>query len=840
MDNQDWLFNFDISPTVVQQLGEDLVSDEVTALLELVKNSYDADADYVNIVIDTNSTLYDEEILKPCSNGYITIEDNGTGMNLKDIKFGWLVISVSRKREMKKRGITTVRKRTPMGDKGLGRLSTQRLGSSLEMITSIDEPHKYVVSFDWKDFLKKDLLTQVPVSFSQLIKPINTAGTKLIITELNDPKAWQGEMRSAIQNKLSQLISPFDEARAFQIYLTIDGTPIELATVAARVRKTAASKYKFNYTSGKSLNIEGQVKLNKLKVIKDLDLYNKFIAADQGREFYSFLTDPNSKFHVPDIEYSGKDGWFISFKKEIPVVSIPELRHFEFLGKSTLADPGSFHGEIDDFRIENDDITDSIFDTKSEYRDYIKRLNGIRVFRNGFGIRPFGLEGNDWLKLGSSQTSGGSFYGLRPGNVIGFISLDGGENAVLREKTDREGFVETDYSRNFFIIMGLVRDRINDIIEAIRRAYNAYKDKRGKEDSEFSSKTFTQTLDIIRSTSQEAGKVEEQISDMLAAVEHTERALTRISKLVDERSSSPKQTSSKETKAQNIELSLDFAAAQQSLAHANSIAKSTQEVLGRVKLLEQSAHVLGPKIARLEEQLQDFTELASLGLTAEGFTHELETISDNLDARTNILEKNAKPLIGSNREMRTYLEYVRMSVSSIRRQLTHLAPSLKYVREKQEDLPIKAFLEELATFYRQNDPNIAFDIVEPFEDFSVFANKGRMTQIIDIIISNSIYWLKNHKKTDSNFQPEVYFTAYDQNIIIWDNGLGVDKTVESNLFQAFITTKPRNIGRGLGLYIATQLLDTLNSEIILLPERNATHGRRFKFAIILKGAVKNG
>jgi signal transduction histidine kinase len=833
MEDKDWLVNFDISPTVVQQLGEDLVSDEVTALLELVKNSYDADADYVNVVINTQAKEYDVEIIKSTPNGFITIEDNGVGMSPGDIKNGWLVISVSPKREMKKLGITTARKRTPMGDKGLGRLSTQRLGSELEMITSVKEPHKYVVSFNWDDFKRTDRLTQVPVSLSQLVKKQENQGTKLIITSLSDPNAWAGDMRVSIQNKLSQLISPFEEARAFNVFLTIDGTPFPLATVAATVRNTAASTYKFSYDSVKGLSINGKIKLSKLRVIRELELYNRYLVADRGREFFNFITDPANKHLVPDIEFEGEEGWFISYNKHIPIRSIPGWKRIEFLGSSSIADPGSFKGEIDDFRIETDDITDSIFDNKAEYKDFLKRLNGIRIFRNGFGIRPFGFDGNDWLRLGGSQTSGSSFYGLRPGNVVGYIALSGGVNDVLREKTDREGFVENEYSRNFFMLMDLVRDRINENIEAIRRAYNAFKDKRTKEDSGFDSRTFAQTIDLIQTTSKEATKVENQLEEMLNVVEETEQSLQKVTNIVNEQA-----TSRKTYPNQEKDMRPAIADVQRNLAKANVIAKSTQEILGKVKHLEAMTHVLGPKINRLEQQLEDFTELAALGLVAEGFSHELVTISDNLDARTNLIEKNARPAISSSRELRVYLEYVRMSMNSVRKQLAHLAPSLRYVREKQEFISIKLLVDELAIFYSENEHNIEFSLSTLFSNFTIFGNKGRIIQVIDNIIINSIYWLKEYKKIEADFKPAICFEAYDETLVIWDNGLGVDKTVESNLFQPFITTKPRGVGRGLGLYIVAQLLDILNSEIILLPERNV-HGRRFKFAIILKGAVKN-
>src|SRR5262245_5715424 len=109
--------HFDINAFAVKQLGEELVSDEVTALIELVKNAYDADATYANIVVDTENSYTDDETFFSDKNknasrpGYILIEDNGTGMTEQEIVNGWLTISFSSKRKMLKDGLVTPKKK---------------------------------------------------------------------------------------------------------------------------------------------------------------------------------------------------------------------------------------------------------------------------------------------------------------------------------------------------------------------------------------------------------------------------------------------------------------------------------------------------------------------------------------------------------------------------------------------------------------------------------------------------------------------------------------------------------------------------------------------------------
>ena len=91
---------FDINASVVFRLGEELITDVVQALVELVKNSYDADATWVNVTIDTRAKNrwgreYDD------ATGAILVEDDGHGMDEATIRRGWLTIADSPKREAK-------------------------------------------------------------------------------------------------------------------------------------------------------------------------------------------------------------------------------------------------------------------------------------------------------------------------------------------------------------------------------------------------------------------------------------------------------------------------------------------------------------------------------------------------------------------------------------------------------------------------------------------------------------------------------------------------------------------------------------------------------------------
>ena len=83
---------FDINPHVIRQLGEELVPDEMTALMELIKNAYDADASFVKIDINTTGVYSGESLTYQSHTGYIVVEDSGVGMDDEAIVKSWLTI----------------------------------------------------------------------------------------------------------------------------------------------------------------------------------------------------------------------------------------------------------------------------------------------------------------------------------------------------------------------------------------------------------------------------------------------------------------------------------------------------------------------------------------------------------------------------------------------------------------------------------------------------------------------------------------------------------------------------------------------------------------------------
>lgn len=821
---------FRISAAVVKQLGEELVSDELTAIMELVKNSYDADADWVRITIDTTGHLKENNLIyNNTNNGYIIIEDNGVGMNFTDIVDKWLFISVSYKREMKAKGLITDKERTPLGDKGLGRLSTQRLGQVLEMFTGQKgETELHHVAFDWRNFTENSALESVGTNYSKTEKSITQKGTKLIITELKDAKIWAAEAGDKFRGQLSKLIFPFKEERKFTVYLNINGQPFDLDEINDKLRELAISRYKIDF-DGSELSLKGTFKFSKLQGNSSAknDIYNRLILMDKGLNFFNFLTqkEGNSRYFLPYLKYEGQNGIFFSFERTFDFEKdlSPENILDEKKEKLIPANPGSFLSEIDEFNLSGTDEVESAYDRLSEYKQLVKNQIGVRIFRDGFGIKPYGMENKDWLDLRSSQTSGGSFYLLRPDNIIGFVSINASTNKELIEKTDREGFVDSPFSRNFFKLINRAISDINVVLGNTRRSYDLIL----KQDSEVTGNitSFDDVKEHLVATAKKSQIIEADAKDINNQLKNTR------AKVIAEVNITKTEPLFATPGQQKVLVLLEEV--EKLLTDAQQIFDQVTGILKMAKNLENDANYLEPRIRELEDQIVQFSELAGLGITAEAFTHEMYNVIDRIGTQTENVLLQLKKSHNGNTVFFVYTEQVKSFIATIRRQLNHLAPSLRFNRETKEDIYLATFTEEIKEYYETRSAKKMTVNIIVKENFSIRINKGKLTQIIDNIMLNAEYWLNEITKTNSQFKPEVTFEIKNPFLLISDNGYGISSAVEDVLFQPFVTTKPKGLGRGLGLFVVQQLLDTIGGTITLLNTRNA-HNRRFVFQINLK------
>jgi len=522
------------------------------------------------------------------------------------------------------------------------------------------------------------------------------------------------------------------------------------------------------------------------------------------------------------VTYSGKNGVFITFKREFEFEKDIKIDFVIDKGSGELvpANPGSFLGEIDEFNLSGTEDIESAYDKISEYKQLVKNQIGVRVFRDGFGVKPYGMEDNDWLRLSRGQTSGGSFYLLRPENVIGFVSITAKENGFLAEKTDREGFIDTPYSKTFFTIINLIIQNINDVLDKTRRSYDEF--KRKDAEAKGNIRSFIDTRDRLIATSRQSSAIEAETQKVHRELKATAKKVTEaVSKIKNE----PLFSSAEENKALQILEEVD-----RILSTSNRLLENVNSLLQNAKKLEDDANYLEPKLDELERQIVQFSELAGLGMTAEAFTHEMYNLIDRLASQNDQTFRQLRKEGLINANLNIYFEHVKGFIQSTRIQLNHLAPSFKFNRETKQVIQMSEFVEELKRFYSTRFADI-IDIHTAIKlDFSIKMNRGKLTQVLDNLILNSEYWLKQVIKTDNHFKAVINIEVDSSHLLVSDNGYGVLPAFESTLFQPFVTAKPSGEGRGLGLFIVQQLLDSVDTTIQLLQKRNE-HNRRYLFQI---------
>ena len=823
---------FDINAAVVFRLGEELITDVVQALVELVKNSYDADATWVKITIDTIGTnKWGRNYAN--ATGVILVEDDGQGMDESTIRRGWLTIANSAKREEKVAGRVTLRGRTPIGDKGLGRLGSQRLAHNVEIVTRpLAEPKtEYYVAFAWGDFREATNLGEVPLELKRGPVSRSQCGTTLILSDLREPETWQGEVHlQDLQRKLSGMISPFQEGRDFRVHLEVDGKRLELAEIAQRVRETALLKYAFEF-DGEVFCISGLARLNYLQPNdrRDRHLLNQLCRSDRGKALYEFLASTTGK-PSSHLEFSERPEWFVEFSTKRSLDDLDGVRRAD----GSAVSPGPFRGEVDVVSLDSSDFKNDVIDRQSDYRRLVRDLAGIRVYRDGFGIRV----GEDWLGLGKQWTRGSSYYGLRPANVLGYVAISARYNPDLVETTSREGFQVTSHYENFSSLLSeFVRfaGRFQGYLRrGVLQFLNEHRDRHEGIEPEDAHSRITQRIGhIAGQLSAEKHKVRSHAGSLRKATAKASKTLGRVRSELGQSILGGSAVSSALERLEGEIMIVSTAA-----ANAEKMLNEVSAVLDQASELESMREVLDRRWERFHDEVSALYESISLGLTAEALSHEIHNIADRLARRSAALLREMHS--GARKaSMVSYIEHVRSSVAAMRRQLAHLTPSLRYLRERRERIEVLSWAKELATFHNEKlgTKDIEVVVVQGGSPgFAVNMNKGKLTQVFDNLVLNAEYWLSEAIRAGFIKNGEIKIVIDAPVLRFVDNGRGVEESVEESLFEPFVTTKASGEGRGLGLFVARQLLDSESCGIVLLPDRNA-RGRRYVFELDLSGAV---
>lgn len=199
-------WRFDVN--TFRLLGRELITDRVTAVFELVKNCYDANA--TEVLVDFTNVGSKKGEKK------ITIKDNGTGMSFTDIRDKWMVVGTNSKRASLYSEEPFNRKF--VGEKGIGRFAVDKLGEKLLIRTKQKSDNNWLnVKIDWDEYenisdksnssRQLSLFTEIDNKYFYEIGVLEESGTELIISKVSD--TWTENDIERLSKELSKLVSPF-------------------------------------------------------------------------------------------------------------------------------------------------------------------------------------------------------------------------------------------------------------------------------------------------------------------------------------------------------------------------------------------------------------------------------------------------------------------------------------------------------------------------------------------------------------------------------------------------------------------------------------------------------
>lgn len=822
--------NLTASARLIMQLGEQLIEDELVALLELIKNAYDADANNVDVVIDTDT-------ITPYGVGRIEIKDDGNGMIPSIVRNSFLRLSTSFKEEEKS---SIYYHRRVLGKKGIGRLSFQRLGNYItvetvpnierfeetdllkdEDVEFIKEYRKINIDIDWSEF-------PIDMDFSDIIATVKyekdvvaSSGTKIVIQGIKNLNFWDMDKKKEekLKNELLNMMDPFQKnlnlkkSERFNVLLKINDVPYSAEPIdESLLDELYDSKVSFDFKDWKlHVKIERPLKyvmqrrnsiVNRMKD-SGYEILRETQYEKECEDYLVNFKDLNKVYiDYPKIKFTIEKTTFLSeslISKLVEKKEKGEITEEEY--RKAIVDqyayPGDFAGVIYardktnkeeiDIILGKEGLVKAKLNTLSDINKAWSSMQGVYVYRNGFRVLPYGRK--DWIGFTEkSQTAANNIY--KEHTVVGYLKLDGFTSEKLEEQTNRQGFIQDEYGKNFFML--IQNFLLNIMFESdikFRDGFSRIKEKKDGVVTDNGKIIFERIADFEDEKNARMQDVKEQVEDLRIAISNKAIAANMPQKVVE-----------------NL---------QDTILQYEAVEK---------KAIDEKKQEIYLKSQQIEE-IKDIVPLLGLGIIAESLTHEMNRIEQNIEdcARDTIKCKtDTDKIVKNQRNIITQTNFLKI-------QLAHMESTYRRNLEKQEEILLRDFLLDM--YVNEDSPmsrkarRDGVDVLVEGANILIKANKGILTTIFDNKFLNSLYWVQYSQQ-----KKYIKFIVKQSGTIeCFDSGCGVHPEIEDKLFEPFRFMKEN--GRGLGLFIVRELTENMNGRVWLSDERR--DGRRFKFVFDL-------
>lgn len=704
---------FSVDAGIINRLGKELVGKQETAVSELIKNAYDADATEVDLIFENAWN----------KGGVLTIEDNGHGMTREQLVNGFMRLSSSDKIH---NPVSKKYKRLKAGKKGIGRFATQRLGNKLTIITqTIHSQEALKVVVNWDDFVTdKDLIT---VSNTiEFVSKTKENGTTLVIEGLRE--GWSDAMIKRVYRYTSELLQPFP-----------------LSKKKEKEKENSIDEgFKSNYfrsDNGDLVAIVDEEKAIFQHALAEIEGY----VLDDGQGCWALKSD---KLNFPEEIYliGNNDKDKEDTTTPFNLVKGVHFKAYYFLFDAKLFAPGTF----------------------TFIKELLYEKGGIRLYRNGFRVLPYGEESDDWLGLDKSNNRNIILAQHPNRNFFGFVELnDASEN--FEETSSREGLIENEYLNELvnFVYRSLTSAVMK--VHALRGRKVTASQKDYKKEKANPSEKVDDTIEQIQELFKEIKTHQDSFKQLILDESTNEKANQIISDLKQAR---------EEEKAKN------------------------QELIDEVNMLRI---------------------LAGLGLVIGEFVHEVQRFLPGFDADISFL-KNAVKDYKDVYERTTLLE---TNVKSFSAYTSYFDKTIsRNVHRELEPIELRDVVRNFESVILNDLKRASINMLpskfEGYDLFTVPMHPSEWASILFNLYTNSKKAIKRAKADG-----EIFIRCGKDDKIVFlefsDNGDGISKENEENIFNAFYTTSTVSnhtsddatalTGTGLGLKIVKDIIEFYSGEI---------------------------
>lgn len=769
---------FKVSARTARLIGRENIASSKGAIIELVKNAYDADSPLCIIYFSSDSLF---------------IIDAGEGMTQNIIANHWMTIGTNNKED----DYFTQSGRIKAGAKGIGRFALDKLGSKCEMITKfnslvhkdIDDQGKvtnyvaYHWNVDWNDFegefktidkVEADLIGYEQLDLKQYIienihnKKINkiidtltfSHGTLIQIDGLREK--WEDYFIDQLYSDLEVLIPP-KEHSSFQLFLISEQEQDKYGEVFGSV----CDDYDYKLVARADKNQKVKIKIYR----------NEYDIATIPLGFFNRTNLQTYPYRKVDFQ---RKKWIVckTFSQLLPGYDeIDKEQVFSKIGKFT-------------FTIYYMKRTYSEPDLKKFYYDkfnakdrqtWLNKFGGIKLFRDDFRVRPYGEVKDsafDWLGLGGRKSKNpaptshpSGKWKVEPDNVSGSITISRLNNINFEDKSSREGLQENKTFQIFkLLILQIIQVLETDRAKISNELFNFYKE-----------------LNQDKITDKDIEKITDKV---LSNSENEDKEKVFLVKTI-------------QNKDEQIKQFEDEQKILRGMATSGIVTASFTHELGNL------SDVLSNRIDELKELIEEQAP-PSLFTQVEPFLNPYILLED-------MKKQDIK--------LRNWLKFSLEAAKKDKR--TRKKIVLEDYFENYKNAWQNVFLNRMIQFtYQLDDKNLDIRALEIDLD-SIFNN---------LLVNSTDSFMR--QKNNSNRAIRIFVKATQKEVIIdyFDNGEGISKDItdHTQIFQALYTTKRNEhtgeeIGTGLGMWLVDTIIREYNGEIKLLYPQDGGFGLRIIF-----------